>query len=84
MKTISFSTPKNFTPPEGINEGDSFDFMVTGYFKGPKMFITGVEGTDVSGEDKAEGETEPKTEIPNQEMGMVDAVEKGMAKPGMA
>jgi len=86
MANISFPVPKGFAPPEGVTEGDSFDFMASGYFKGNTMYITAVEGSSIANGKKAEAKTENEneTEAPEQEMGMVEAVEKGMAKPGMA
>jgi len=84
MANISFPVPKGFTPPEGVNEGDSFDFMASGYFKGNTMYVTAVEGSSIGEGEKSESKSENETEAPEQEMGMVEAVEKGMAKPGMA
>ena len=83
MANISFPVPKGFTPPEGVKEGDSFDFMASGYFKGNTMHVTAIEGSQISGKQDSEVETENETESP-EEMGMVEAVEKGMGKPGMA
>jgi hypothetical protein len=77
MDNISFPVPKGFTPPEGVAEGDAFDFMASGYFKGPTMYLTAVEGTAISPSKKAEPEVE--TEMESEDMGMVDAVEKGMS-----
>lgn len=77
MDNISFPVPKGFTPPEGVAEGDTFDFMASGYFKGPTMYLSAVEGVAVSPGEEAEVETE--TEMPEEEMGMVEAVEQGMA-----
>lgn len=77
MANISFPVPKGFTPPEGAKEGDSFDFMASGYFKGPTMYLTAVEGIAISPSKKAEPEGE--TEMESEDMGMVDAVEKGMS-----
>jgi len=87
MKNISFPVPKGFTPPEGVAEGDSFDFMATGYFKGPTMYLTAVEGVEVdesAAEAKAESAAEQSSGKPEVEMGMVDAVEKGMSANKMA
>ena len=87
MKNISFPVPKGFTPPEGVKEGDSFDFMATGYFKGPTMYLTAVEGSEVdeaASEAKAENAAEQSSGKPEVEMGMVDAVEKGMSANKMA
>lgn len=84
MANISFPVPKGFTPPEGVKEGDSFDFMGSGYFKGDTMYLTAVEGSPISGGKEAKPEAETETESPDENMGMVEAVEKGMAKPGMA
>jgi hypothetical protein len=82
MDNISFPVPKGFTPPEGVAEGDSFDFMASGYFKGPTMYLSAVEGVEVSSGKEVEEETE--TETSDEEMGMVQAVEKGMSKNEMA
>ena len=81
MDNISFPVPKGFTPPEGVAEGDSFDFMASGYFKGPTMYLSAVEGAAVSPGKEVEEEIE--TETP-EEMGMVQAVEKGMSSNEMA
>jgi hypothetical protein len=81
MANISFPVPKGFTPPEGVAEGDSFDFMASGYFKGPTMYLTAVEGVAVSPGKTAEVET--GTQMP-EEMGMIQAVEKGMSSNEMA
>lgn len=75
MDYIEFPVPKGFTPPEGVKEGQSFDFMASGYFKGPNMYLTSVEGTAVAAAEEAEEEGEEKGE-----MGMVEAVEKGMSE----
>ena len=77
MDNISFPVPKGFTPPEGVAEGDTFDFMASGYFKGPTMYLSAVEGVEISGGKKAKAEVE--AEEPEAEMGMVEAVEQGMA-----
>jgi hypothetical protein len=82
MDNISFPVPKGFTPPEGVAEGDSFDFMASGYFKGPTMYLSAVEGVAVSPGKEVEVETE--TEMPEEDMGMVQAVEKGMSQKKMA
>jgi hypothetical protein len=82
MDNISFPVPKGFTPPEGVAEGDSFDFMASGYFKGPTMYLTAVEGVAVSPDKEVEVETE--TEMPEKDMGMVQAVEQGMSSNEMA
>lgn len=76
MDYIEFPVPKGFTPPEGVKEGNTFDFMASGYFKGPNMYLTAVEGAAVSAAEEAEEEGEEAGE----EMGMVEAVEQGMAK----
>jgi hypothetical protein len=82
MDNISFPVPKGFTPPEGVAEGDAFDFMASGYFKGPTMYLSAVEGVAVSPGKEVEVETE--TEMPEEDMGMVQAVEKGMSQKKMA
>ena len=82
MKNISFPVPKGFTPPEGVAEGDAFDFMASGYFKGPTMYLSAVEGVAISPGKEVEVETE--TEMPEEDMSMVQAVEKGMSSNEMA
>lgn len=77
MANISFPVPKGFTPPEGVAEGQPFDFMASGYFKGPTMYLTAVEGVSVSSAPEVE-EAEEMEEA-GEDMGMVEAVEKGMA-----
>lgn len=77
MDYITFPVPAGFTPPQGVKEGDSFDFMASGYFKGPTMYLTAVEGVGVApGEEPEEAE---ESEM-GEEIGMVEAVEKGAAK----
>ena len=82
MDNIDFPIPKGFTPPEGVAEGDAFDFMASGYFKGPTMYLTAVEGAAVAPGEKAEDEAE--AEMPEEDMSMVQAVEKGMSSNEMA
>jgi hypothetical protein len=77
MDYITFPVPSGFTPPEGVKEGQSFDFMASGYFKGPTMYLTAVEGVGVAAGEEAEA---PEAEDMGEEMGMVEAVEKGVAK----
>ena len=77
MANISFPVPKGFTPPEGVAEGQPFDFMASGYFKGPTMYLTAVEGVSVGSAPEVE-EAEEMEEA-GEDMGMVEAVEKGMA-----
>lgn len=76
MDYIEFPVPKGFTPPEGVKEGKPFDFMASGYFKGKTMYLTSVEGTPVATEEKEEGGEEESA----PEMGMVEAVEKGVTE----
>lgn len=73
MDYIEFPVPKGFTPPEGVKEGDTFDFMASGYFKGPTMYLTAVEGVTVSEAPEIE-----EAEEAGEEVGMVEAVEKGL------
>lgn len=75
MANISFPVPEGFTPPEGVTEGKPFDFMASGYFKGPTMYLTAVEGTSVG----SAPEMEEPEESSDEEMGMVQAVEKGVS-----
>jgi hypothetical protein len=77
MANVTFPVPEGFTPPEGVTEGKPFDFMASGYFKGPTMYLTAVEGVSVGSAPKAEEPEE--AEEAGEEMGMVEAVEKGMA-----
>jgi hypothetical protein len=75
MDYIEFPVPQGFTPPEGVKEGQAFDFMASGYFKGKTMYLTSVEGAPVAEAEEAEEEGEE-----NEEMSMVEAVEKGMSE----
>ena len=84
MDNISLTVRKGFTPPEGVAEGDAFDFMASGYFKGPTMYLSAVEGVAVSPGKEVEVETETETEMPEEDMSMVQAVEKGMSSNEMA
>lgn len=77
MSKISFPVPKGFTPPEGVTENQPFDFMASGYFKGPTMYLTAVEGVSVGS--APEMEEPEEAEEAGEEMGMVEAVEKGVA-----
>jgi hypothetical protein len=75
MEYIEFPVPQGFIPPEGVKEGQAFDFMASGYFKGKTMYLTSVEGAPVAEAEEAEEEGEE-----NEEMSMVEAVEKGMSE----
>jgi hypothetical protein len=77
MANISFPVPEGFTPPEGVAEGKPFDFMASGYFKGPTMYLTAVEGVSVGS--APEMEEAEEMEEAGEDMGMVEAVEKGMS-----
>ena len=78
MANVTFPVPEGFTPPEGVAEGKPFDFMASGYFKGPTMYLTAVEGVSVGA--APEMEEAEETEEAGEEMGMAEAVEKGLAK----
>lgn len=79
MDSITFPVPQGFTPPQGVKEGQAFDFMASGYFKGPTMYLTEVEGVKV-GPGKEKEEMSEGEAGESEEMGMVEAVEKGAAK----
>jgi hypothetical protein len=84
MADVSFPVPEGFQAPENIKEGQEFDFMARGYYKGKDMFLTQVEGNQIGEaaepppEAEAEQSAEQSSGQPEVEMGMVDAVEKGM------
>jgi hypothetical protein len=56
--------------------------MASGYFKGPTMYLSAVEGVAVSPGKEVEEEAE--AEMPEEDMGMVQAVEQGMSSNEMA
>ena len=79
MASVSFAIPEGFQAPENVKEGQEFDFMARGYYKGPDMFLTQVEGNQIG--EAAEPAPKPEEgEEASPEMGMVEAVEQGMAK----
>jgi hypothetical protein len=84
MADVSFPVPEGFQAPENIKEGQEFDFMARGYYKGKDMYLTQVEGNQIGEaaepppEAEAEQAAEQSSGQPEVEMGMVDAVEKGM------
>lgn len=58
MSKITFSPPKEYTVPEGIAEGDTFDTSVTLKLeKGGKLCLTAIDGIPMPGyeEESAKG-----------------------------
>ena len=79
MAEFSFPVPEGFQAPENIKEGQEFDFMARGYYKGKDMFLTQVEGNQIGEAAEPAPEAEQGAEEASPEMGMVDAVEMGMS-----
>ena len=74
---IKFPVPEGYNAPDGIAEGEKFEFMAEGYFSGDTMYLTAVEGIPVGGGEK----TKPAEEdmAPQDDRGFVDSVETGLA-----
>jgi hypothetical protein len=78
---VDFSIPQGFTLPDGVKEGETFEFMAEGYIKGDMMCLTSVEGSPI-GENK---EAAPKDEMASNEKpqaqqgNFVDSIETGMS-----
>lgn len=74
---IKFPVPAGFNAPDGVQEGEKFEFMAEGYFSGDTMYLTAVEGTPVGGEKEMKpAQDEP---APQDDRGFVDSVETGLA-----
>ena len=79
---VEFPIPQGFTLPDGVKEGEAFEFMAEGYIKGDMFCLTSVEGNAV-GENKEEAA--PKDEMAQnenpeaQEGNFVDTIETGMS-----
>jgi len=79
---VEFPIPQGFMLPDGVKEGETFEFMAEGYIKGDMFRLTSVEGNAV-GENKEEAA--PKDEMAQnenpeaQEGNFVDTIETGMS-----
>jgi len=77
-----FPIPQGFTLPDGVKEGETFEFMAEGFIKGNMFRLSSVEGNAI-GENNEEAA--PKEEMaPNenpeaQEGNFVDTIETGMS-----
>jgi hypothetical protein len=74
---IKFPVPEGFNAPDGVAEGEKFEFMAEGYFSGSTMYLTAVEGIPVGGEPEAE--PKPEDMESQDDRGFVDSVETGLA-----
>ena len=74
---IEFPIPQGFTPPEGVKEGDDFEFMVSGHLSGGNLVLTAVEGQPIN-EDKKQTTTEDEMTAPD-DRSFVDSVETGLS-----
>lgn len=75
---IEFPIPEGFTPPEGVKEGEDFEFMATGRLSGNNLVITAVEGQTVGVEEKKPEPTEDGMTA-QDDRDFVDSVETGLA-----
>lgn len=79
---VEFPIPQGFTLPDGVKEGETFEFMAEGYIKGDMFCLSSVEGNPI-GEKKEEAA--PKDEMASnenpqaQEGDFVDSIETGMS-----
>lgn len=74
---IEFPVPQGFTPPEGVKEGEDFEFMASGHLAGGNLVLTAIEGQLV-GEKKKPKPTENEAQ-PQDDRGFVDSVETGLS-----
>lgn len=79
---VDFPIPQGFTLPDGVKEGETFEFMAEGYIKGDMMCLTSVEGNPV-GENKEEAapadEMASNEKTQAQEGDFVDSIETGLS-----
>lgn len=78
---VDFPIPQGFTLPDGVKEGETFEFMAEGYIKGDMMCLTSVEGNPV-GENKQEAPKDEMTSNEDQqakEGNFVDSIETGLS-----
>jgi len=76
-----FPIPQGFTLPDGVKEGETFEFMAGGYIKGDMLVVSSVEGNPV-GEQKEEAPMDEMASNENpqaQEGDFVDSIETGMS-----
>ena len=74
---IEFPIPEGFNAPDGVPEGESFEFMAGGYISGGNLVLTSVEGLAVGEEKKAEPTEDGMTAPDDRDF--VDSVETGLA-----
>lgn len=78
---VEFPIPQGFTLPDGVKEGETFEFMAEGYIKGDMLCLSSVEGNPV-GEKKEEAPMDEMDSNENpqaQEGNFVDSIETGMS-----
>jgi len=79
---VEFPIPQGFKLPDGVKEGETFEFMAEGYIKGDMFCLSSVEGNAV-GENKEEAASKDEmatNENPEAQKGdFVDTIETGMS-----
>jgi hypothetical protein len=78
---VEFPIPQGFTLPDGVKEGETFEFMAEGYIEGDMLYVSSVEGNPV-GEKKEEAPMDEMASNENpqaQEGDFVDSIETGMS-----
>ena len=78
MESIEFKAPEGLEIPEGTNPGDTFEVMATvALGKEGELYLKEIDGMPVSGvEQKEEEVPETKEEMPEQDGGFLEAVER--------
>ena len=74
---IEFPIPEGFNAPDGVPEGESFEFMAGGYISGGNLVLTSVEGLAVGEEKKSKPIEDGMTASDDRDF--VDSVETGLA-----
>lgn len=77
-----FNIPEGFEVPEGTEDGDTFEAMVTLKKTGNVLCVEAVDGIAVTAEDESEESSEDKAKESKEdsEMGFLDAIEAGASK----
>ena len=77
---VDFPIPQGFTLPDGVKEGETFEFMAEGYIKGDMFCLVSVEGHPVGDEEAEPKDKMTSNETPQAQQGsFVDSIETGMS-----
>lgn len=77
---VEFPIPQGFTLPDGVKEGETFEFMAEGRIEGNMLKISSVEGNPVGEKEEAPMDEMASNENPQaQEGDFVDSIETGMS-----